>query len=281
MTRNYIRISPDLADEKERDGYSEAAIGAFVKLFCEAEKQSPRGIFKSLPILKAHLGRSARWVSFFLSQNDLCLLPDGRYSVVGWDEWQEGNWQVAERMKRVRESKTKRNAERNGDRHINKDEGKPPVTVATVTPPSRVEAVSGERLAKASDVTVRGDITPPFPPHAPDAVKDPATELGLGMHELLGRQLSAIDLIECQGALNQYAYLTAADLLDRAGEHVTYCTEHNLPTPRTVAGFADTWRRENDHRADQGMPKASRTVNGRTTGMAALSDMLPIPKEAI
>lgn len=100
-----------------------------------------------------------------------------------------------------------------------------------------------------------------------DAVKDPTTELGLGMHELLGRQLSAIDLTECQLALNQYAYMSATDLIARAHEHVEYCADHELPTPRTVAGFADTWRRENDHRADQGLPKATRDPRARVSGL--------------
>jgi hypothetical protein len=102
---------------------------------------------------------------------------------------------------------------------------------------------------------------------------DPATELGVAMHELLGRMLSAVDLIECQAALNQYAYMTGKDLVVRAYEHVDYCKDHRLPTPRSVAGFADTWRRENDHRADKGLPKAERVTAGRVGGMAKAFEM--------
>jgi hypothetical protein len=113
-----------------------------------------------------------------------------------------------------------------------------------------------------------------------DAIRGPDTELALGMHELFGRMLSERDLIECQLALNQYAYLNAAELLARAHEHVEYCKDHNLPTPRTVAGFADSWRRENDWRSDQGMAKANRVSVTGATGLKALGELLPKPKEA-
>lgn len=101
----------------------------------------------------------------------------------------------------------------------------------------------------------------------------PATDLGVAMHELLGRMLSAVDLIECQAALNQYAYMTGKELAARAYEHVDYCRDHSLPTPRTVAGFSDTWRRENDYRADKGLPKADRVVAGRVAGMTKAFEM--------
>lgn len=104
--------------------------------------------------------------------------------------------------------------------------------------------------------------------NASNALKDdPALELGVAMHELLGRVLSTTDLIECQGALNQYAYLTGAELAARAYNHVDYCKDHDLPIPRSVGGFQDTWRRENDYRADHGIPKAERVAGGRTTGL--------------
>lgn len=83
-------------------------------------------------------------------------------------------------------------------------------------------------------------------------------ELATGMHELLGRQLSSIDIIACKAALNQFAYLDIHDLIDRAREHQEYCRDHQLPEKRTVEGFSDTWRRENDHRADMGQPKRDR-----------------------
>lgn len=128
---------------------------------------------------------------------------------------------------------------------------------------------------------------PPVPPaRRPDAkangYDDATTELAVGMQELLGRALSTIEILECQGALNQYAYLTVKDLLDRAREHQEYCDTHDLAMKRTVSGFSDSWRRENEHRADTGQPKASRVHLGRTAGATKLSDLLPSPpaKEA-
>ena len=125
---------------------------------------------------------------------------------------------------------------------------------------------------------------PPDPPRATawpvDAFRntqtdDPIVELAKGMHELLRRVLSQNDLIECQLALNQYAYLSAADLLARARDHVDYCRDHELPTPRTVAGFADSWRRENDYRADRGHAKATRDRRtSLTNGLSQLVETL-------
>jgi hypothetical protein len=69
--------------------------------FCYAEQQPDRGRFRP-QVLKALLGRRKRWVPYLLEHQDLVQQEDGRLYVVGWDEWQEGDWQVAERMRRVR-----------------------------------------------------------------------------------------------------------------------------------------------------------------------------------
>ncbi len=103
-----------------------------------------------------------------------------------------------------------------------------------------------------------------------DAFEDePTVELAKGMHQVFQRALSPLDVIECQAALNQYAYLTATDLIARAHEHVDYCKDHTprLPIPRTVAGFSDTWRRHNDYRADHGNAKADRVLRTATPGL--------------
>jgi len=137
-----------------------------------------------------------------------------------------------------------------------------PVPVPT---PKPVE----EGLSKAPPVTPQARYA------AASGYDDATTELAIGMQEILGRQLSGLELIECQAALNQYAYLTPAELLDRARSHIEYCQHQDpkLPTPRTVAGFSDSWRRENDHRADAGHPKAARVQLGRTGGLTHISDL--------
>jgi hypothetical protein len=126
-------------------------------------------------------------------------------------------------------------------------------------------------------------ISPPYPPgRRSDVDKEPdeaMVELVDGMSQVLGRVLSGNELIECQLALNQYAYLTAKDLVARAHEHQDWCASNAHPPKRTVPGFADTWRRHNDHLADIGASKASRQASGRRTGMSSLGDLLK-PKEA-
>lgn len=93
-----------------------------------------------MAILRAYLGRRARWIPFLLEKNDLVVVDDDELYVVGWDEWQEGDWKVQERVQRIR----------------NRRRGKqltaqvtPDVTVATVNTPSEPLAVSGKHLAIA------------------------------------------------------------------------------------------------------------------------------------
>ena len=104
-----MRISPQLVENKERDGYAPAAIAAYVALLCAGAQQNPAGRFKNLDVLKGHLGQHRRWIRWLIEQNDITKLADGTYYVVGWDEWQEGDWQAAERMQRVRNDKKRRN----------------------------------------------------------------------------------------------------------------------------------------------------------------------------
>lgn len=115
--RSYLRISPSLVEEKERDGYAPAAIAAFVALLCAGAQQNPPGRFKNLDVLRGHLGQHRRWIRWLLEQNDITKLADSTYYIVGWDEWQEGDWQAAERMQRVRngaKGRKQRDAESDG-----------------------------------------------------------------------------------------------------------------------------------------------------------------------
>jgi hypothetical protein len=154
--RSYFRVDPKMVERKLAAGYTPAQIGAFVMLLCQAEQQPQRGRFRSLVELRAAMdcmveeaGPTAgmsKHVSFLLSRKDVVKLPEGPYYVDGWDEWQEGNWQVAERMRRVRERQTA-----NGP-ITGTDTGPvtPPVTGAVtpvVTPPVTV--------AVTPDVTAR------------------------------------------------------------------------------------------------------------------------------
>lgn len=113
--RSYFRVDPQMVEKKLAAGYAPAQVGAFVMLLSQAEQQPQRGRFRSLGELRAAMdckveeaGKGAgmsKFVPFLLEQGDVVRLDDGRYYVDGWDEWQEGDWQVAERMRRVRERK--------------------------------------------------------------------------------------------------------------------------------------------------------------------------------
>jgi hypothetical protein len=93
MPRAYLRIDPNL-DLTQSDP------GAFIRLLCAAARQPDRGRFRDLGLLQRAVGKAR--TSVFLGRSDVVKLDDGRYYVEGWDEWQEGDWTVSERMRRMR-----------------------------------------------------------------------------------------------------------------------------------------------------------------------------------
>lgn len=120
MTRAYIRLDPDFADRK--DDYPDGAFAALVALFCAAATHSKRGTFKNRMLVRVILGRRSRWLAYLIEHGDVVELGDGSLYVDGWEEWQEGNWKVAERMARVRaKRKSPRNANRNPNSNATSD----------------------------------------------------------------------------------------------------------------------------------------------------------------
>lgn len=117
MPRSYFRTLPDLYERKAfgvpgHQAYTAAALACFIGVLCFGEQQQPRGRFKSLRLLRALIegphgtGRvMAKCLPFLIEQGDLIQQPDGALYIEGWDELQEGNWQVAERMTRYRARK--------------------------------------------------------------------------------------------------------------------------------------------------------------------------------
>lgn len=118
MNRSLLRVVPDLYERKalgkckeasrEHPAYTAAQAVAYVGALCLAESQTPRGYFPSAKVLAALLegdGTGAAYaaeVPFLIEQGDLVPTPDGLY-VEGWRELQEGDWTVAERMRRYRQ----------------------------------------------------------------------------------------------------------------------------------------------------------------------------------
>ncbi len=136
--RAYLRLDPQLADMKAE--YPDGAFRAFVETLCWAEQQPSRGVFRNRKLLAVLLEKRARWINYLIEHDDLIVMPTGHLVVEGWAEWQEGDWKVSERMKRVRE--------RQKDTNATVTPVTPDVTVDTVTVPS-AEAVSGGGKQKA------------------------------------------------------------------------------------------------------------------------------------
>jgi hypothetical protein len=135
LPKAYLRLDPNA------DAHPD--LHAMVTMMLEANRQPERGRFKALERLRLLLGRKR--LQACLDRDDLVVLGDGRWLLAGWDEWQEGDFTVGERMERLRNRK--RNAAVTG--------GVTP-TVTGRNPPSR-----------ASGVKASGDTT--TPPHTPPA----------------------------------------------------------------------------------------------------------------
>lgn len=146
--RAYLRVDPDLVDHKAT--YPDGAFRAYVEVLCFAEQQHPRGVFRNRKLLAVLLDKRAKWIQFLLDHDDLILMPTGQLVVEGWEEWQEGDWKVAERMKRVRgrERATNRTVTNDTVAAVTDD------TVENVTVPSSGGG-GGKRLAKSEAAAPR------------------------------------------------------------------------------------------------------------------------------
>lgn len=103
MTRVYLRLDPAFFEKKAiEQHYPAGAALALVGVFCLGESQPERGRFRNERFLKALLGEYGRWLPYLFKHADVVRLEDGRIYAPGWDEWQEGDWKVGERVKRIR-----------------------------------------------------------------------------------------------------------------------------------------------------------------------------------
>ena len=98
--RAYLRLDPHFADKKA--DYPDGAHRAYIDVLCFAEQQPHRGRFRNAKLLAVLLERRARWVPYLMDKGDLVSIEGGKLYVDGWDEWQEGDWKVAERVARIR-----------------------------------------------------------------------------------------------------------------------------------------------------------------------------------
>jgi hypothetical protein len=128
MGRAYLRVDPAMFERKViQQEYPPLAYAAYSAILCLADSQPVRGRFRDERLMRALLGPLARQAKVLVERGDVIPASEhhecgncptghgcaGQLYVDGWDEWQEGDWQVKERMSRVREKKRngrKRNA---------------------------------------------------------------------------------------------------------------------------------------------------------------------------
>ena len=145
--RAYLRLDPGFFQRKVvEDRYPIPAAMALVACLCLAETQPQRGRFASEKLLRLLLDepesevktRLGRHVRYLIDHGDLVKERNGTLYVDGWDEWQEGDVTVKERMARVR-----------GKRAATRESGTQPAepdtapTVTDGTPPTATEDTDG------------------------------------------------------------------------------------------------------------------------------------------
>ncbi len=156
MSRAYLRLDPGFDEHKEN--YPDGPYAALICVFCLAESQPQRGRFRSAKFLRALMGKRARHLAYLLEQGDLIEDSDGKLYVDGWDEWQEGDWKVGERLERLRVRREAHGYRRNGSG--------PRVTVAPLegATPGATESATASRLDSAAVHSVAvsgGSLHPP------------------------------------------------------------------------------------------------------------------------
>lgn len=100
LPKAYLRIDPNLDS-------THPAPGDMVALLCTANRQPHRGVFKTEAVAKSALG--PRLFAKSVARGDLHKNGVG-YVVDGWDAWQEGDINVGERMRNLRDRRRSRDA---------------------------------------------------------------------------------------------------------------------------------------------------------------------------
>ena len=98
LPKAYLRVDPNIDQHPD--------VTLIVRLLCAANRQDPRGRWKSWRHLCAALGQAlakeAKEAGHVVELDGECR---GAWYMDGWDEWQEGDWTVGERMARMRDRK--------------------------------------------------------------------------------------------------------------------------------------------------------------------------------
>lgn len=186
MPRAYLRIDPNI-DQTHPDN-----LDGFVRLLCVAARQPERGRFRSRVILEGLLGKPK--VRALYARGDVMDQADGRAYVMGWDEWQEGDHTVGDRMKRLR-----------ARRHN---------IVVTPPSPASIDVTTDASLSSTSSPGDDDDVLPPDPPPSgglnprangtnPRALGDAAKRAEAEERELIRRGSMAIHQRYLRGEIDQ------------------------------------------------------------------------------
>ena len=101
LPKAYLRIDPNL-------DATHPAPGDMIALICAGNRQPHRGHFKTPELAERVLGRTAYRRA--VDRGDLVPNGGGLY-IDGWEEWQEHDWTVGERMRRLRARKRNRDTD--------------------------------------------------------------------------------------------------------------------------------------------------------------------------
>ena len=93
LPKAYLRIDPNI-------DATHPSPGDMVMLMCAANRQPVRGRFKTPELAERVLGRAL--YRRCVERGDLVQNGAVGVYVDGWEEWQEGDWTVGERMRRLR-----------------------------------------------------------------------------------------------------------------------------------------------------------------------------------
>lgn len=142
LPRAYLRIDPNLDAHPDQD--------AMLTLILFGNRCSERGRFRSLSMIEKILGKKR--LKACLDRKDLIPISGGRYYVSGWDEWQEGDLTVGERMGRVRRRRSM------SEKDLEEDDRNGGVT-NTVTEPSPERITGRNSSSEALTLTLDVDGT--------------------------------------------------------------------------------------------------------------------------
>lgn len=182
LPRAYLRIDPNMDAHPDPE--------AMLTLILFGNRCSERGRFRSLTALEKLLGKKR--LKACLDRKDLVPISGGRYYVSGWDEWQEGDLTVGERMSRVRKRRSMEPQELQADDRNDSVTEPSPDRITGRNSPS-------EALTLTLDVDVQTDrpraervVVSPSEPKGPSPVPTTAPPVGSSDGKLTPERLGIL-----------------------------------------------------------------------------------------